>query len=125
LAAEPPARQQLGKLQDELKLARTQLTEAQAKLKETESAVEQEARKNKELAKGLAEARAAPPPPAVPAPAEPPAPAASSHTPDAGFAFSVGWLLIAFAMLVVGFVAGARWLKESIRRRSGGMYLRV
>jgi hypothetical protein len=28
-------------------------------------------------------------------------------------------------MLVIGFDAGVRWLRESIRKRSGGMYLRV
>ncbi|UCH52452.1 MAG: TIGR04211 family SH3 domain-containing protein [Pseudomonadota bacterium] len=126
LVAEPPARQQLGKLQEELKVARTQLTEARGKLKEMEVVVEQEARKNKELAKGLAEAKAAPPPaPAAVMSEPPPAPVANSGVPDTGFHFSVGWLLISFAMLVVGFVAGARWLKEKIRRRSGGMYLRV
>lgn len=32
---------------------------------------------------------------------------------------------IAFAMLVLGFVGGVLWVKESIRRRMGGLYLRV
>lgn len=35
------------------------------------------------------------------------------------------WLGIAFAMLVLGFIGGILWVKESIRRRMGGMYLRV
>jgi SH3 domain protein len=39
--------------------------------------------------------------------------------------FSFIWLGIAFAMLVVGFIGGIVWVKESIRRRMGGMYLRV
>jgi hypothetical protein len=43
----------------------------------------------------------------------------------AGFGFSLGWLLVSFAMLGIGFFAGVRWLRERIRRRSGGMYLRV
>jgi SH3 domain protein len=46
-------------------------------------------------------------------------------TADAGFSFSFLWLGISFAMLGIGFVAGIKWLRESIRKRSGGMYLRV
>lgn len=39
--------------------------------------------------------------------------------------FSFLWLVIGFAMLVVGFVGGVVWVKESIRRRMGGLYLRI
>ena len=35
------------------------------------------------------------------------------------------WLGISFAILIVGFVVGAVWLRERNRRRLGGMYLRI
>jgi SH3 domain protein len=35
------------------------------------------------------------------------------------------WLAISFAMLVLGFVAGAIWLRQRSRRKMGGMYLRI
>jgi SH3 domain protein len=38
---------------------------------------------------------------------------------------TVLWLGVSFAMLVTGFFAGQYWLRENIRRRSGGMYIRV
>jgi uncharacterized protein YgiM (DUF1202 family) len=42
---------------------------------------------------------------------------------DGGFSWL--WLGIAFAMLVLGFIGGVLWVRESIRRRMGGMYLRI
>lgn len=39
--------------------------------------------------------------------------------------FGLLWLVIGFAMLVVGFVGGVIWVRESIRRRMGGLYLRI
>jgi hypothetical protein len=126
LTAEAPARQQLAKLQEDLTKARGQLAEVQAKLKDSETALDQEARKSRELAKGLAEAKAAPPPASQPTPAPPVAPSDGANAAaPAEFRLSLGWLAISFAMLLVGFFAGARWVRESIRRRSGGMYLRV
>ncbi len=134
LATEPPARLQVGRLQEELSKARKDLSDTQARLKQIETALEQETRRGKELAKSLAAAKAAPPPAPVeqappPAPVEPPAPPAtlpSVNAPaDAGLPFSLAWLLISFAMLGIGFAGGVYWLKHSIRRRSGGMYLRV
>ncbi|MEJ2106145.1 MAG: TIGR04211 family SH3 domain-containing protein [Acidiferrobacteraceae bacterium] len=38
---------------------------------------------------------------------------------------TIVWLLVAFAMLVVGFVAGVIWLREVNRKKLGGMYLRI
>lgn len=35
------------------------------------------------------------------------------------------WLAIGLAMLIAGFIAGIVWHRESIRRRMGGMYLRI
>jgi hypothetical protein len=134
LATEAPARLQVGKLQEDLTKARKDLTDTQAKLKQVETALEQEGRKSKALAQDLAEAKAAPPPAPVeqappPAPVEPPsvpaAPPPASAPAETGLRFSLGWLLISFAMLGIGFASGVRWLKHSIRRRSGGMYLRV
>jgi SH3 domain protein len=48
---------------------------------------------------------------------------ATESAEESGFSFL--WLGIAFAMLVLGFIGGTVWVKESIRRRMGGMYLRV
>ena len=89
VSADPPARAQLAKLQDELNKARSQLAEAQ--LQET-----------------LARVRR-------PSPAKP----------DAEYELDYLWLGIAFAMLIAGFIAGIVWHRESIRRRMGGMYLRI
>lgn len=35
------------------------------------------------------------------------------------------WIGISFAMLIIGFVAGALWLRERTRRKLGGMHIRV
>ena len=66
-------------------------------------------------------------PTATPVPVLPPAaaPPVGKTSKDAGFSFSYLWLGISFAMLGIGFVAGVKWLRESIRKRSGGMYLRI
>jgi len=123
IATTPPARARLARLQEETTRLRTQLTEAQARLKRTEAALGQQAGRSEDLNRQLAVARAAPEKPDTAA-----KPAESSAHPEgkpgeAGFPW--GWLLLAFAMLVLGFVAGLLWLRESIRRRSGGMYLRI
>ena len=57
------------------------------------------------------------------APAAPEVVQVSDSKAESGFSFV--WLGVAFAMLVAGFVAGVVWVKESIRRRMGGMYLRI
>jgi hypothetical protein len=127
---EAPARAQLADAQTQLAKLRTQLGETQALLKKTEIALVQESTRVKELQKT---ATAAPVPAAVPPPAEP-APVAetksappAAETPSAGAELmsTAAWLVTCFAMLVIGFLGGNWWLKESIRRRSGGMYLRV
>lgn len=92
LSAEPPARLQLVKLQDELNKARSQLAEAQAQLKNAGASK-----------------------PSVTA----------STTSEAEYELDYLWLGIAFAMLIAGFIAGIVWHRESIRRRMGGMYLRI
>lgn len=119
LSAAAPARARLGKLQDDLTRLRAQLTEAQTKLKAAEEALGKQSGRTEELNRQLSAAQAAA---SKPAPAPEPAAAPKPAT-DGGFAW--GWLAFAFAMLILGFVAGLLWLRESIRRRSGGMYLRV
>jgi len=119
LSPEPPARLQLTRLQEDLAKSRTQAAEAQAQLKKSQLALTEQAEKIKELEKNASD-RPAPVPVTVKAP--PPVIPAAANT---GFGFSYLWLGISFAMLGIGFAAGVRWLRESIRKRSGGMYLRV
>lgn len=127
LTPDPPARLQLAALQQELTKSRAQVTDAQAQLKKAQATVAEQSARITGFEKDAAEKTAAPPP-VAPAPA--PAPAVTAK-PDvktvAGryFEFSFVWLAISFAMLGIGFAAGVLWLRESIRRRSGGMYLRV
>lgn len=121
LTPDPPARLQLAKLQEDLARSRAQATEAQAQLKKAQSAFAEQTNKIKELEKAAGDR----PPPVPPAPVvvkPPPVIPAAAHD---GFRLSYPWLGISFAMLGVGFAAGVRWLRESIRKRSGGMYLRV
>lgn len=92
LSAEPPARLQLVKLQDELSKARSQLAETQTQLKNAGTSK-----------------------PSVPV----------SATSEAEYELDYLWLGIAFAMLIAGFIVGIVWHRESIRRRMGGMYLRI
>lgn len=100
LSPEPAARAQLAKSQEELAKTRALLAQAQAQ---------------------LAKAQAANPAP----PATQTSPAASPAPADAAGGFSLAWLIVSFAMLIIGFVAGVIWVRESIRKRMGGMYLRV
>jgi len=123
LSATPPARGRVGQLQEEAKRLRAQLADAQARQKKAETALNQQAGRTEDLNRQLAVARAAAAKPDSAekrgqTPASPPEKAGSPGIPW-------GWLLLAFAMLVLGFVAGLFWLRETIRRRSGGMYLRV
>lgn len=96
-ASTAPATEQL---QAELAATSAQLARAQAEIKSNEQAAA--SRQSKASAAGVSEA------------------AGSGET---GF----GWLwpAIAFAMLVLGFIGGVVWVRESIRRRMGGLYLRI
>jgi len=127
LTTDPPARLQLAALQQELTKSRAQVTDAQAQLKKAQAMVTEQSAKITELEKDAAEKPAAPPP-VAPAPAPAPVVTTKPDTKTAGerdFQFSIVWLAISFAMLGIGFAGGILWLRESIRRRSGGMYLRV
>lgn len=121
LTPDPPARSQLAKLQEDLAKSRAQATEAQAQLKKAQSALAEQTNKIKELEKTATD-RPLPVPPAPVVVKAPPVIPVATHD---GFRFSYPWLGISFAMLGIGFAAGVRWLRESIRKRSGGMYLRV
>ncbi|HEU5338103.1 MAG TPA: TIGR04211 family SH3 domain-containing protein [Sulfuricaulis sp.] len=123
LSSEPPVRLKNARLQDELASSRSQVNDAQAQLKKAQATIAEQAVKIKELEKNLAEKPAPAPPPVAPVAVK--APPIKSTTTDTGFRFSYLWLGISFAMLGIGFAAGIRWLRESIRKRSGGMYLRV
>ncbi|MCR4346336.1 MAG: TIGR04211 family SH3 domain-containing protein [Sulfuricaulis sp.] len=123
LTPDPPARLQLTKLQEDLAKSRTQATEAQTQLKKAQATIGEQADRIKELEKNLSEKPASAPVPAAAATTK--KPPVNQTTTDAGFLFSYLWLGISFAMLGIGFAAGIRWLRESIRKRSGGMYLRV
>ena len=108
----PAASPEMDKLRADLAKARSQLAETQAELKKREE----------EIAAAAAAPAPTPAPAVVPAAtvvAEPP----PETAPEAEFSFL--WLGIAFAMLLVGFVGGIVWVKESIRRRMGGLYLRI
>ncbi len=127
LTTDPPARMQLAMLQQELARSRAQATDAQAQLKKAQAAVAEQSARITELEKNAAE-KAAAPPPVAPAPTPAPVVAAKPEIRTAVepvFQFSFVWLAVSFAMLGIGFAGGIFWLRESIRRRSGGMYLRV
>ncbi|MBI3778204.1 MAG: TIGR04211 family SH3 domain-containing protein [Gammaproteobacteria bacterium] len=123
LTPDAPARLRLGKLEEELTKSRKVATDAQAQLKKSQATVAEQTARIEALEKETAD-NPAPPPAAVPSP-PPVAPPVGKTSRDAGFTFSYAWLGISFAMLGIGFAAGVRWLRESIRKRSGGMYLRV
>ncbi|MEK7717446.1 MAG: TIGR04211 family SH3 domain-containing protein [Pseudomonadota bacterium] len=122
LTPDAPARLQLVKLQEDLARSRSQTAEAQAQLKKAQAAAAEQAATIKTLEQEAAD-KPVLPPPATPAPVAPPPVGKTSK--DAGFIFSYLWLGISFAMLGIGFAAGVKWLRESIRKRSGGMYLRI
>jgi hypothetical protein len=126
LTPEIPARAQLVKLQEDLARSKSQAAEAQAQLKKAQAVAAEQAATIKTLEQEVAD-KPAPPPTATPVPVPPPvvAPPVGKTTKDAGIMSSYLWLGISFAMLGIGFVAGVKWLRESIRKRSGGMYLRI
>jgi SH3 domain protein len=126
VSASLPARTQLGALQAEIAKTRTQMDEALGQLKQAEEALAAEIAKNAELQRALGELGTS-----GPTAESERQKAAESDSSEATqpiavrFGISFLWLGIAFAMLILGFIAGVLWLRESIRRRSGGMYLRI
>lgn len=116
----------LDKIQAELAGARAQLSKVQADFKkkeeETSAAVAaRDAAVNEAASLRQAAAREAAREAAAPTPVQ--APRTPEPAPEVGF--SLLWLGIGFAMLGIGFIGGIVWVKESIRRRMGGLYLRI
>lgn len=112
----PPARPALERTQTELAKLRTDLAAAQARAGQLEAKLAQESARGAELAQTAEQARAQASQAAAVAEQAPPAD-------DTDFPW--GWLVLAFAMLWVGFGAGVVWLRERNRKRLGGMYLRI
>jgi len=131
LTHQPSAREQLKAMKSELERTRAQVVKLQTQVDAARAPDPAAKRLEAELAGVRAElaqaqdalkeaqTRAAEPPPAPP---PPPAPASGE---EAGGGFSFLWAAISFAMLLVGFVGGRVWVREAIRRRMGGMYLRI
>lgn len=141
--------EELNKLKKELADTQARLKKAEAdaggaaalgaKNAELAKSAEEISKLRKELAAAQAAALSAAQSQArpVPAAAEKPADAAGEKTangdkpaekPSAASDDRDGvflWLALSFAMLVTGFFAGQYWLRENIRRRSGGMYIRI
>ena len=107
LVATAPARQ-LERTQAELAKARADLAAAQSQIGQLETKLSQASARTDEAAKTAA----------VP-------PVASPVLPVDDDSFPWGWLVLAFAMLWLGFGAGIVWLRERHRKKLGGMYLRV
>lgn len=126
LTPDAPARLQMVKLQEDLARSRSQTAEAQAQLKKSQATAAEQVERIKTLEKEAAD-KTAMPPATTPVPIPPPvvAPPVGKTSKDTGFISSYLWLGISFAMLGIGFAAGVKWLRESIRKRSGGMYLRI
>ncbi len=136
LSAHPPAGTQVKALRAELERTRAQLVQVQTQLDKSRAAAST-APATEQLQAELAAARAQ----LARAQAElqsneqaassrqqSTAPAAGSSGVPTGLGETgLGWLwlAIAFAMLVLGFIGGVVWVRESIRRRMGGLYLRI
>jgi SH3 domain protein len=131
LSTQPPAANQVRAVRAELDRTRTQLVQAQTQLDKQRAAAASSgveplqselASTRAELAKAQAALKNSE---AAANAAAPTAPADKGAARAEGSGFSVLWLVIGFAMLVVGFIGGVVWVKESIRRRMGGLYLRI
>ncbi len=112
LSNAPPPRPQLERAQVETVRLQKELTETQARVKQLEATLKQESARGAELAKTVEQTKAEPAP-------VPESPATDNYD------FSWGWLVLAFAMLWIGFGAGVVWLRERHRKKLGGMYLRI
>jgi uncharacterized protein YgiM (DUF1202 family) len=108
LMAAPPARTQLERMQTDLAKARAELATAQTQIGQLEAKLAQSSRAAAEPSKSSA---------------MPPAMASMPSVEEQDFPW--GWLVLAFAMLWLGFGAGIVWLRERNRKKLGGMYLRV
>ena len=120
----PPARAQLDRAQADLTKVRADLARAQARIAQLDAKVAQESARGTELAQTAEQAKEAATQAqlaAQQAEQEAAAQVASAEEED----FPWGLLVLAFAMLWIGFGAGIVWLRERHRKRLGGMYLRI
>jgi hypothetical protein len=120
LATQPGAAAQLSAARAELTRVKQQLAEAPARSAPAGEPAPEVAQLKTELAAAraqVAELQAGT--------SGTPADGASAPTSAEGPGFSFVWLGISFAMLVLGFIGGVVWVRESIRRRMGGLYLRI
>lgn len=117
---------QLANIQADLDKARKQLALSQQSASEQAKRARNLEQKLKSLEQEkAAETEAAEATAATEAMPEPEIPVQSDGVAAAGFHFHWLWFLIAFAMLVTGFVSGIFWLREVNRKKMGGMYLRI
>jgi len=97
---------------------------AETRAKQAQADAAKLAKKVQALEKQLQAEKNKPQPEAAPEPA-PEAGDTASATEPGKFGFDLLWFGISFAMLIIGFVAGALWLRERTRRKLGGMHIRV
>ncbi len=133
LSAEPPARQQLTAVREELARARTELkalrselVRARSRLESSEATLAQDKRGKDAMVAdhrtGKARTEqlvgsfetAATPLASLP-----------TASPQGLSWSSFLWLAVCFAMLGIGFALGVFWLREHNRKKLGGMYLRI
>jgi SH3-like domain-containing protein len=110
-----PARLRVAALEKETSQLKAALAAERDKLKSLEASLATQKERLADTKEKLVAAASLPPPM--------PEPAVTGEA--KGFAFSLAWLVISFAMLGLGIVVGVIWIREGIRRRMGGMYLRV
>lgn len=117
---------QLRKTRSDLEQARKQLTLSQQSAREQAKRARTLDQKLKSLEEAYAaEKEANEATAAKEAMSEPETTAPTGDVAAAGFHFHLLWFLIAFAMLVTGFVSGVFWLREVNRKKMGGMYLKI
>lgn len=127
LVASAPPRAMLDTANAELKQARSELATTRQQLAAAQNSAKQAAQKVSALEQQL-QAQGDMPASGTGDETAPEEVVPSTMSPDVpgdGFRFSWLWLLIAFAMLITGFVSGALWLREVNRKKMGGMYLRI
>lgn len=122
-----PGKTQLDVTRNELQLANSELSKLKKQLgdssKKTQQANDRASALEKKLKEmGTSSENSAEPPEEVAETTD----ETGRHEPaSTSFYFNWLWLLIAFAMLVTGFIAGVVWLRELNRKKMGGMYLRI
>lgn len=97
---------------------------AETRAKQAQAEATKLAKQVQALEKQLKDEKNKPQPEVAPEPAPETSEAAQATGPHK-FGFDLLWFGVSFAMLIIGFVAGALWLRERTRRKLGGMHIRV